>query len=120
MPRTTLTKTTAKGPFPTLPVTAEGLDATFTAADVGNKNQFLPSGDDLIIAWNTDGANPYTFTMTSAVDTGNRTGDIATYSLAAGDHGVFRVKTMGWVQADGYVYLEGSNAAVKFAIVALG
>ncbi len=119
MARTTLTKTTAKGSFPTLPVSADALDAVFTAADVANKNQFLPGGKDLLVAWNS-GASPYTITLTSAADPQNRTGDITTYSLAAGDIAVLGpLSTLGWVQSDGFVYLEASNAAVKFAVIAL-
>lgn len=118
MARTTLTKTAVKGPFPALPIGASGLVVTLTAADVANKNQFLPSGNDLLIMQNS-GAAPYTVTITSAVDAQNRTGDIATYSLAAGDVCAFLVKSSGWVQADGYVYLEASNASVKFGVVAL-
>ncbi len=118
MPRTTLVKTTAKGPYPTLPIGANGLVVTLAAADVANKNQFLPSGNDLVVMQNS-GASPYTVTITSAVDPQNRTGDVTTYSLAAGDVCVFLVKTTGWVQADGYVYLEANNASVKFGVVAL-
>lgn len=119
MARTVLVKTTAKGSYPALQPAADALDVTMAAADVANKNSFLPSGNDLIIAQNS-GASPYTVTLTSAVDPQNRTGDITTYSLAAGDIAVLGpVKTMGWVQADGYVYLEASNASVKFGIVAL-
>jgi len=95
------------------------LDLTLAAADVGNKNQFLPSGNDLIIAQNS-GASPYTVTLNSSVDGQNRTGDITAYSLDAGDVIIIGpLKTLGWVQADGYVYLEASNASVKIGIVAL-
>ena len=119
MARTTLTKTTAVGAYPTLPVTADSLDAVFTAADTVNKNQFKPTGNDLIVAWNS-GASPYTITITSIADDKKRTGDITTYSLAAADIAVLGpMKLDGWKQADGYVYLEASNAAVKFAIISL-
>jgi hypothetical protein len=118
MARTTLVKTAAKGPFPALPISADSLDLTLAAADVANKNQFLPSGNDLLVMQNS-GASAYTVTITSAADAQNRTGDVATYSLAAGDIAVFLIKSIGWTQTDGYVYLEASNAAVKFGVVAL-
>lgn len=119
MPRTTITKKTAPGAYPSLPVAADALDLVLTAADVANKNQFSPSGNDLILVQNS-GASAYTVTLTSAPDPQNRTGDITAYSLAAGEFAVLGpVKTMGWVQADGYVYLEGNNAAIKFGIIAL-
>lgn len=118
MARTDLTKTTLVGPYPALPVTAELLDAVFAAADVANKNQVAASGDDLILAWNS-GAAPYTITITSVVDDYKRTGDITTYSLAAADIAAFRIKNPGWRQTDGKIYLEASNVAVKFAVMAL-
>ncbi len=119
MTRATLTKTSAVGPYPaSLPVAADSLDLNFQAADASNLNQFAPAGDDLII-FNNTGASPYTVTITSAPDQYGRTGDITTYSLAAGDIAAFRVKSQGWVQTDGKVYLQASNAAVKFAVVAL-
>ena len=46
--------------------------------------------------------------------------DVDAYSIAAGEYAVFGpFKRPGWVQADGYVYLQASNAAVKFGVVAL-
>lgn len=118
MARAVLTKTTVKGPYPSLPVGAGTLAIAFTAANTSDKNDFTPSGDDLILAWNA-GATPYTITITSAPDPQNRTGDIAAYSIAAGAIAAFRVRTMGWVQADGKVYLEANNADVKFGILTL-
>lgn len=118
MARQTLTKTTIVGPYPAS-VPADSLDLNLQAADPVNFNQFSPGGDDLLIVQNSHAANPYTFTLTSAPDAFNRSGDITTYSLAAGEIAAFRVKTMGWVQTDGKVYLAGSNAAIKFAVVAL-
>ena len=117
MPRTLLTKTAMLVPYPTLQPGATTLDMNLQAADVSNKNSFAPSGDDLLIVQNSGGVT-YTFTLTSAPDPYNRTGDIATYSLGANVVSLFRVKTMGWVQSDGRVYLEANNALVKFAVVA--
>ena len=117
MTRTLLTKTAMQGPYPVLPVVATSLDLNLQAADVGNSNSFAPSGDDILIVQNS-GASPYTFTLSSAADALNRTGDITSYSLAAGVVSIFRVKSMGWVQSDGKVYLAASNAAIKFAVIA--
>lgn len=117
MARTTLTKTAVVGPYPTLQPTADSLDITWTAADTVNFNQFKPTGKDIILVWNS-GASPYTFTLTSKVDPQNRTGDITAYSLAAADIMAFKVDNLtGWLQSDGYVYLQASNAAVKFGIL---
>jgi hypothetical protein len=118
MARTNLTKSTLAGPLPaTLPVAANGLDLTFTAADVANKNQFAGAGDDLLLAWNS-GVSAYTTTFTSVAING-RTGDVTTYSIDAGEIAAFRFKDIGWKQSDGKIYVEASNAAVKFAVIAL-
>lgn len=117
MARTDLTKTTALGAYGTYAVNAA--DLTMAAADVVNKNQFVASGNDLIVAHNT-GASAYTVTISSAPDPYGRSGDIAAYSIGAGEYAVFGpMKLPGWMQTDGKVYLEASNAAVKFGVVAL-
>lgn len=118
MARATLTKSTLEGQWGDYG--AGEADLTFTAADASNKNQFVASGKDLVIAHNTDGANPYTVTITSVADEMGRTGNITTYSLAAGDIAAFGPFGLdGWEQTDGYIYLEASNAAIKFAVIAL-
>lgn len=120
MPRTTLTKTTALGAYSASYATANAADLTMTAADVSNKNQFVCSSSDLVVAHN-GGGSAYTVTITSVADPHYaRTGDIATYSIGAGEYAVFGpFQRPGWVQTDGYIYLEASNAAVLFGVVAL-
>lgn len=118
MARVTLTKQVPYGPYPTLPVAANALDIAMTAADTVNKEQFAPSGDDLIIAQNT-GASAYTITFTSAADEFKRMGDVSAYSLGAGEIAAFRFKKPGWVQSDGFIYIEANNAAVKWAVIQL-
>ena len=120
MPRVTITKQAPPGPFVTLQPAANSLDLTQLAADVTNKEQFVPSGDDLVIAHNS-GASPYTITFTSAADPDTkRTGDITAYSIGAGELAIFRFKSQkGWMQTDGRVYLEASNVAVKWSVLQL-
>jgi len=117
MPRTTIAVQVPKGPYPTLQPAADSLDMTLTAADTVNFNQSPLSGSLLLIAQNS-GASPYTITISSVVDSRNRTGDISAYSLAAGDIAMFLINQAdGWLQADGNLYYQGSNAAVKFALL---
>lgn len=119
MARTTITAQTPKGPYVTLQPSATSLDLTMTAADITNKNQTLLNGSLLLIAQNS-GASPYTITLTSVADSRLRTGDITTYSLAAGVISCYYINnTEGWLQADGYLYFEASNASVKFAVIKL-
>lgn len=119
MARQTLTKKTAPGSYPSLPISANALDLAFAAADATNKEQFAASGNDLVIAFNS-GASAYTVTVTSVKDEKNRTGDISAYSIGAGEYAVLGpFKSAGWKQTDGNIYLEAENAAVKFAVIAL-
>ena len=120
MARTALTKYTALGAFPSLPLGATTADLTLAAADTVNKNQCAATGNDLIIAYNS-GVSAYTVTVTSAAAANTkRTGDITTYSVAAGAISVFGpFSKNGWMQTDGNLYFEANNAAVKFAVVAL-
>jgi len=114
MARATLAKTAAPGKY-----SVTGAVVTMTAANTVDKNQFLPSGDDLLIIQNS-GASPYTVTITSVADprTG-RTGDVTALSIPAGQIRVFRMGALGWKQGDGYVYLEANNASVLFGVVSL-
>lgn len=119
MARATLTKTTALGKWGDYSV-ANSADLTMAAADASNKNQFVATGNDLVVAHNT-GGSAYTVTVTSVEDpvTG-RTGDVSAYSVGAGEYAVFGPFSMyGWVQSDGFIYLEASNASVKFGVVVL-
>lgn len=118
MARTTLTAKTALG-GKTNAYTANAADLTMTGADVANMNDVVASGKDLIIAHNT-GASPYTVTITSIADPFGRTGDITTYSMDAGEYAIFGpFGSDGWLQADGRLYFQASNVAVKFGIVRL-
>ncbi len=119
MARTALPIITPLGSTPALPITAGAAAFVFTAADVTNKNSFPCTGRELVLIENTD-SGAHTVTITSVVDGQNRTGDITTYSLAAGAFAVLGpFHNSGWQQADGNIYLEATDATVKFAIVRL-
>jgi len=119
MARATLTKTTPLGSNGTYG--ANLADMVMTAANVSDKNQFVCTGNDLVIAHNTNaGSTARTVTVTSVADPYGRTGNIAAYSIGAGEFAVFGpFKSTGWQQTDGYVYLEADNAEVKFGVVTL-
>jgi len=119
MPRTAIAAQTAKGPYEAT-VSADELDLTLTAADVANGNEVAWSGNELLLlVQNSDATNPYTFTVASVADQYGRTNDITTYSLAAGEIGHYRLRRHGWQQSDNTLHLDASNAAIKFAVVAL-
>lgn len=114
MPRTTLTKTTAPGSY-----SHAGVALTMTAADVGNGNQFVASGKDLVVVHNPAGLS-YTVTVTSSPDAYGRTKDITTETVTAGQYKIFGpFEVAGWIQTDGKIYLSASNAGVLLGIVAL-
>lgn len=93
------------------------LDITFAACDAVNGNRWAAAEKDILLVLNSDGANPYTFTLSSVADKYGRTGDITTYSMAAGDYVMIEVPSAGFRQTNGYVNVTGSNAAIKFAVL---
>lgn len=114
MARQVLTKTTAPGSYATA-----GAALTMMAEIVADGSQFSPSGNDLIIIQNTD-VGAQTWTLTSVADPYNRLGTITTEAIAAGVIRIFGpLKTQGWMQADGKIYLNASHVGVKFGIIAL-
>ncbi len=118
MTKQTHTPLTALGSYGNYSV-ANVADLAMTAADVGNKEQVVASGKDLIVAYNT-GASAHTITVTSTIDPYNRTGDISAYSLGAGEFAVFGpLATTGWIQTDGKIYFEANHAEIKFGVVRL-
>lgn len=126
MARTTRNKTTLLGSYPTLPLAADSADLVLTAmsGSGGSNGDQIAWGDFsrlLVIVQNSHATNAYTVTFTSVAgsSTLNRTGDITTYSLAAGEIGVFIFERNGWFQSDSMLYCEASNAAVKIGAVGL-
>ncbi len=103
-------------------ITAGSADFTFAAGDASNGNSFTCTGEEVLLAYNSDGANPYKITVTSVDDERGRSEDITDYSLAAGDYAVFGVgltTNKGWKQTNGKIYLTVENAAVKVAVLRL-
>lgn len=121
MARSNVAASTGIGSYPTLPVAANAMDLTETAADVANKNQaaFGNATMLLLIFHNTHAANAGDVTIESSPDSLNREGDITDYSLAAGEIGFFFARRNGWRQSDGNLYFDGSDATIKFAVIQL-
>lgn len=117
MARQSLTKTTATtSGFPTA-----GVTLTTTAEDTTNHSQFVNTGKELVVVHNTGGSS-YTFTVTGVADKFGRTGNITAESIAAGVIkivGPFSAQEAGWMQTDGTIQLDASNAAVKFGVITL-
>ena len=119
MPRVTLVRTTPLGPYLTLQPAANALDLTLTTADTVNLEQVLLDGPILIVAHN-NGVGARTITLTSSPDAALRTGDVSAYSIGADKIAIFKVdRTDGWRQTDGFLYIQGSHAEVRWGIVRL-
>ena len=117
---TTFSVNTIKGPFES--VAADAADVTMTAASTG-ADVFPCTGREIILVQNSHATNPYTVTISSQVDEKGRTGDITTYSLAAGEIAAFGVgltNSPGWKNTStGQITITGSNAAIKIGIIKL-
>lgn len=115
MARVTHTPTQLAGPYP-----SDGVNVTLTAANATDKEEFVHTGKEIIIARNT-GAGARTVTITSvAHPVDGRTGDVTADSLAAGEvhvYGPFAID--GWRQTNGKLYFEASHAEVIFSVLRL-
>ena len=119
MARTALTVQTAKTPFEA--INAGEAKFTMAASDVVNGNSYAVTGKELLIAFN-DGTAAYTVTIDSVADEKNRTGDITSYSMAAGDYAAFTVgmtNDKGWKQTGGVIHVDTNNAGIKLAVLRL-
>jgi hypothetical protein len=119
MAETAITVQTAKTPFEV--VSAGGLDFTLAAADASNGNKYQVTGREILVMYNSD-ASPQTVTINSVNDEKNRDGDIAAYSLAAGDYALFAgglTNSKGWKQTDGTITLTVSDAGILLAAIRL-
>jgi len=121
MARTTLTAHTLPGPYPSLQPAAGSRTVTEAAPGTASDGVqvALVSGKTILVVRNTN-AGSQTVTITSAADAQGRTGDITTYSIAAGGIAVFGpFATEGWRQSDGMLYAVGSHVDVKFTALNL-
>lgn len=114
MPREIHTPVVAPGKFPTA-----GAAFTWTAAVPANKEEFILTGRELLLARNV-GASPHTITITSVQDPFNRSGNITAESIAVSEFKMYGpVDITGWQQPDGNLYFEADNAEVEFAVIRL-
>lgn len=112
-PRVALTTTTAPGSTAHV-----GAALAMEAANPTAGNEFVTSGNDLIIIHNT-GEAIATIEVTSTNDEYHRTKDVS----ESIDAGVYKIigplKRPGWEQTDGKIYLTANSANVKVSVVAL-
>ena len=88
------------------------------ASDITNGNAFPYTGREILTLRNTSLTNARTLTVTSAPDRYGRVKDIATYSVPANKlHAVPPFIAEGWVQADGKIWVDGSNAELLLGVL---
>lgn len=118
MSRTNIAAQTLLGAYPALPVTPSS-DVTEVPGDVGNGNTTpIVNLKTIVIAHNINVAAK-TVTFASVVDDKNRTGDITSYSIAAGKYKIFGpFATAGWSNA-GNLDINTNHADVLLAVVTL-
>ena len=106
MARSDHTPVTPLGPFGTYSAeAADVVPAALTGSAGSSGDQFVASGNDLVIAEET-GGGAQTITFSSVTDPFGRTGDITAYSIGANEFAVFGpFKVIGWRQTDYKIYL---------------
>jgi len=121
MTRLALTPVTTLGSYPTLPLTANSADFAFTAAGASFADgaSYPLTGNEILLVHNGN-VGAQTVTISSVKDDLNRTGDITTYSIGAGEYAVFGpFKEKGWKQSTGLIHIAASAADVDFAVIKL-
>ena len=117
MAETLITVKETAGQFPVLPLTANSADFTFGVLDLTDGGAFVADGTEIILVQNADAATQ-TVTIESQRDPrNNRTGDITTYSMGAGEFAVFHVGREGWADGDGKIHIAISDVDVKVAVI---
>jgi len=115
-----ITVQTMKAPFDV--VSAGGITFTWTVGNTGGDTIAI-TGREILLIWNSSATTTYTVTISSQVDSQNRTGDITAYSLALGEFAYFTgglTNQPGWKNTStGLITITPSNAAIKWALLKL-
>lgn len=125
MARVLVVAQTLPGAYPTLPITPGSRVLAFQATDAGLDNYTpIVENKTIIFVKNAHAADAKTVTFTSVADSPfGRTGDVAAYSLAAGEIAVFGpFKASGWSHGSGPtggIWIDGSSADIQVAVVTL-
>ncbi len=90
----------------------------FLQADVGNMEQTVLTGREIIIARNND-FGPHTITVSSVNDPFNRIKDIV-YAIQPAEESIFGPFALtGWRQAGGLLFFQADATQVEFAVIRL-
>jgi hypothetical protein len=90
----------------------------FNSMDSTNGNKFKPTGKDLIVFYNSD-ASQQSATVVQSDDPFSRSEDVQ-QNMGTDEYYLYGpIPKLGYIQKDGYVYLDASNDNVKVAIFSL-
>lgn len=117
MARVLVAAQTLPGAYPSLPL---GVGSRVLSEQVADPTNFqytpLVDGKTVVIVHNTD-TGAHTVSFTSVPDALNRSGDITSYSVAAGVIAIFGpFKLAGWSNG-GQLWFQANDATVKFAVI---
>jgi hypothetical protein len=114
MPRQTLARTA--GPNKS-PASGASTAVTMTAEDATNHSQFQWTGREALLIFNS-GASTHTFTLQGVTDPYNRAAPAVAQNVLAGAiHILLPLSAEAWRQSDGYIYIDGNHAELKFGVV---
>lgn len=117
MARTQLSVKASLGSYPSLPVAAHSQQLVFAAVDAVDGGEFVTTGEELLLVWNTTGG-PATVNINSVKDAFGRVGDIDGYTVSGGKVAVLGpFKRDGWAGTGYKVHVEASAVGVEFALV---
>lgn len=120
MARVATPSTTPLGGYPVTPLVALSAVLALTAADPANFNAVVSTGRELVVVWNSHATTAYTVTIHSSIDRLNRSADITTYSISAQTIAIFGpFPETGWIQSDGTLHIDGSNASLLIGAIIL-
>ncbi len=115
MARTAITKTTAPGAYG-----GAWEELTLAAADVENGNNFVLTGREILVMYNSSADTAYYVTLTSVDDRFGRSEDITQVDIPFGDYMIFGpIPLEGWQQTDGTFYVDAENAAILLGVIVL-
>jgi hypothetical protein len=110
---------TLNNPEQVVAITADARDLAFVDSDDINGMEFVPSGRDMLLAFN-DEVGAQTITIDAAADDAGRDGSIAAYSIGAGETAWFGMfNTEVWRQSDGKVHVDMSDAGIQIILFRL-
>lgn len=89
---------------------------TWTSANTTENHRFKATGYEILLVRNTNATTARQFTVVSTPDQAGRTGDLV-HSVPANGTVVTQVfPLIGWVQSDGYIYVN-TQADLQFAVL---